>query len=119
MPIAKTAQPVESQQVTQQLDGGYLQGVDGIPIDIFSYFGVDFANITDNEKSKLKDIYEWAVGNEIEKPSLGDTMEKLSKLERNLGVPLYGEKRSDRLWRWVKLSLQINELDKRRKALER
>jgi len=121
MGLAKTAEDVKPKTVSQpepvNVESAFIY--DGIPIDIARYFNEDVFNLPNKEKDKVVDIYNWAKERVGSEGTLGDVMMRISTLERQLGSPALGEKRYDKMWNWVKLSFNIEDLDKRRKALER
>jgi len=113
MPLAKSAEseaPVKAPVIT---DIPPMQ-FDGIPIDFYRIFNVDLGTVPTKEIEKLKAIHEWSKeGSE----TVGDMMQKISKLERELGAPALNEKRYDKMFRWVKMTKVITELEKQRESL--
>lgn len=88
---------------------------DGVPFEIYKYFELSPEIIASKDTDKLRTIYEWAADST---QSMGDVMEKISVLERKLGQ-YYGERRYDKIWNWIKLTRNIESLEKQRNALNR
>ena len=65
----------------------------------------------------MADVYKWAKV-KAENGNLGDVLSKISSLDIKLGVGHLTEKKIDKLWNWVKISNQINELETKRNAYE-
>lgn len=113
MPLAKTAE-VETPQPEVKVSSPTEMQFDGIPMDFYRVFNVELSTLPAKEIDKLKSIYEWSKeGSE----SVGDMMQKVSKLERELGSPALNEKRYDKMFRWVKMNKAINELRKQQESL--
>lgn len=89
---------------------------DTVPIDIYRQFDLDLANVNDKVRGQLKDIFNYAY-EANEQKSVGNAMTTLRNLEVKLGSPRGGESRIGRIYNWVKLSNQIQDLDLRRNAL--
>ena len=89
---------------------------DDIPVDIYRFFGEQLGNLEGREKDKVKSVSEWAFDG-VE--TTGDAMIKLRNLEMKLGSPSGNEKRYDRLYNWVKMDRQIQDMRKRQEALRR
>jgi hypothetical protein len=122
MPLAKSstpssviAKPIENITTTGQPENYVF---DGVPIDCYRYFSIDLGSQSDKELKKIKDIYEWSKS-KCDEPTIGNIVEKISKLEKQLGAPRIGEKSWDKVWQWVKLSRNIDDLDKQRETLRR
>ena len=116
--IAKTAQqatPTPKPEHTHILtgDGNTLRYAE-IPVDIYRFFSIDLGTVEEKELSKLKDISDWAF-NGVE--TLGDGLQKLRSLEIKLGTPKSGESRQDKIWQWVKIQRQVDDLLKRQEAI--
>jgi len=124
MPTAKSApapqtnevksEPVHSGDAPQQV--GNTMEFAGIPVDMYRYFGIDLGSGDEKELNKVKEIYEWA---KKDSESLGDAMTKISRLERQLGSPHINETRHTKMWLWVKLTRQMEDLDKRRESMRK
>jgi hypothetical protein len=90
----------------------------GVPVDLFRFFNVDLGTTPQDDIKELKDIYDWAKL-KCDEPTIGNILQKISSLETQLGSPNLGEKRFSKMWVWVKMSKQIDDLDKRREALRK
>jgi len=118
MPIAKTASQVTGTEapvhsVPPSTISNYE--VANIPIDYYYRYSVDISAPSEADKEKLQLIHEWA---KKDSETLGDALIKLSKLEGQLGWSGF-DKMMDKVHRYVKLTLQMEDLDKRRQSLER
>lgn len=90
----------------------------GIPIDLIRHFGVELGAIPTKDLEQLKDISSWAkskVGNE---GSIGDMLQEISKIQRELGAPTGREKAYDKTWRFIKAQKVIDEMHKRQDSLK-
>jgi hypothetical protein len=118
MPIAKSAPsqnvPVQAAPIHQE---SVLQNMEmaGIPVDVIYRYGLDMGRLDDGETKQLKAITDWM---KKDTESLGDGLNKLSILERKLGLGGH-DKMLDKVYRWIKLSNHINEIDKVRSSLEK
>lgn len=95
-------------EVTAQ-DMTYAQ----VPVDIFRYFDRETSNTSEVELKRLKDIVTWSRGE-----SCGDKMSALRSLERELGVRHFSESRINRVWNFLKMGNQIDELRKKQESLK-
>lgn len=89
---------------------------DGIPIDVYRFFGEKLGELGSREKDKLVAVSSWAFK---DSETVGDGLLKLRNLEMKLGSPSVGEKRYDRLFNWVKMQRNIEDMQKRQEALRR
>ena len=110
-PVPETIHPEEKPQVTSA-------SWEGIPIEIYRYFDIDIGKVSQDEIKQFQDIYKWAKL-ENESATLGDILLKIRDLEHTLGATNFGETRHGKIWNWAKLTLVINEMNKRREALRR
>jgi len=116
--LAKSAAPTVATPAPSHVT---TQGIssttwDDIPVDIYRFFGEQIGNLEGREKDKVKSVSEWAFDG-VE--TTGDAMIKLRNLEMKLGSPSGNEKRYDRLFNWVKMDRQIQDMRKRQEALRR
>jgi len=122
MGIAKSAEQVKimeagsPQPVIDHNTEGAL--INNLPLDIYRVFNEDIVNIKEKDVDKLTDIFEWAK-RKCEEPTIGNIISVISNLENKLGAPALNEKRYYKMWRYVKLSKHIDDLDKEREALKR
>lgn len=118
MPLAKSAEVTPIPQTTplSQSDGT-LQW-EGVPVDLYRMFSLEMGTLPQKDISQLKDIYEWAK-TKCDEPTIGNVLQKLSRLENELGAPSLGEHRFTKMWTFAKMSKQIEEIDKRRDALRK
>ncbi|MHA1853874.1 MAG: hypothetical protein ACTSUF_10280 [Candidatus Heimdallarchaeaceae archaeon] len=85
-----------------------------VPVDVFRFFNLLSEQVDNKELDMLKDISKWAFEG-VE--TLGDGLRKLKQLEIQLGVPTGNDRRHDKMWRWIKMQRQIDELRKRQEAV--
>ena len=120
MPIAKSAPqsvPLSTNQLNHSVPdaGGGSFEYNGVPVDVYGFFGVEFDSLDAKDIGKLREIYSWA---KEESDTLGDAMEKIARIERQIGYSGL-DKRYDRVWNWVSITNKMKDLDKRRNALKR
>jgi hypothetical protein len=92
------------------------QSFDNIPVDVYRFFGETIGLLSEKEKEKLSTVSDWAFK---EVTTIGDGLLKLRNLEMRLGTPTGNESRYDRLFTWVKMQRQIEDMQKRQEALRR
>jgi len=117
MPLLKTVEQTAEHTITDHPTPTIPFVSEGIPLDIYSFFETSSENSNPKEKDKLRDVYEFIKGR-CEEPTLGNILHSLSVMESKLGLGGYA-KRLDRVWNYVRLSRQVDELDKRRKSMEK
>jgi hypothetical protein len=89
---------------------------DNIPVDVYRFFGAQLGELSDKDMDKLSLISDYAFK---DSETVGDGLLKLRNLEMKLGSPSLGEKRYDRLFNWIKMQKQIDDMKKRQEALRR
>lgn len=75
--------------------------------------GLDTHNLSDTDKPILKSIYDFMRGDAKEMTDL-EMLHKVRELENRLGLTSLGERRVDKLYRYVKLQSQIDGLTSQR-----
>ena len=75
--------------------------------------GLDTHNLSDTDTKQLNDIYEFIRGDAKEMTEL-ELLSKVRSLEQKLGLTSLGERRVDKLYRYVKLQSQIDGLERQR-----
>lgn len=75
--------------------------------------GLDTHNLADTDKANVKAIYDFVRGDAKEMTEL-ELLHKVRELENKLGMTTLGERRIDKIYRYVKLQSQINGLEKAR-----
>lgn len=123
-PLRQPLSELEAQQQTQQptpqpQTTTPIQTVEwkGVPIDIYRYFGLDLGTVEKKTIEKISDIFVWALEKSEEK-TVGNALQKIQTLETTLGVPHFNETRYDRLYNWITIQRQIDELRKRQDSLK-
>ena len=105
-----TAEPVSIRSTAPLSGQTYMH--DGIPVDIYRHFDVPMDMADNKQKDMLREITGWA----FEGESIGDGLQKIRNLERKLGMAGYRETYS-KVWNWIKLQKQVDELTKRQNSL--
>jgi hypothetical protein len=77
---------------------------------------MDLGTTPTKEIEKVREIYEWAKGR-CEEPTLGNIMQRITSIINQLGAPALDEKRWDKAWRWIRMTKQIEDLEKRRDSM--
>ena len=80
---------------------------------IAGLLGLDTHTLADTDKTNLKAIYDFVRGDAKEMTEL-EMLSKVRELENRLGLTTIGERRVDKMYRWVKLQSQIDSLTKAR-----
>lgn len=75
--------------------------------------GLDTHNLSDTDSKQLSDIYDFIRGDAKEMTEL-ELLSKVRGLEQKLGLTSLGERRVDKLYRYVKLQSQIDGLERQR-----
>jgi len=107
----------ETPQVTQE-GGVHTMTWEDVPIDVFRHLSIDLGTVQTKEVGKIRDIFNWAK-ERCEDPTMGNILLRISNMENKLGAPARDEKRWDKMWRFIKLQKQIDDLGKRQHALRR
>ena len=104
--------PITSAPISVAPLSGQTYMHDGVPVDIFRHFNLPMEMSDNKQKDMLRDISSWA----FEGESIGDGLQKIRNLERKLGMAGYRETYS-KVWQWIKLQKQVDELSKRQNSL--
>lgn len=78
---------------------------------IAGLLGLDTHNLSSTDSQNIKAIYDFVRGEEKEMTEL-ELLHKVRQLEQKLGLTSLGERRVDRIYRYVKLQSQISNLEK-------
>lgn len=119
MPIAKSPPSVAPIKLdpTPPIPQGFDSfQYDGVDISLFEMYGIDYSD--EVARGRLKDINNWIL-NDLEEKTIGNVMMRLRDLDSKLGATPAGEKRINRIWNWLKIRNQIDDMTKRQRALER
>ena len=76
---------------------------------IAGMLGLDTHKLSDTDKTNLGEIYAFIRGDAKEMVAI-DLLHKIRELEGKLGMTSLGERRVDKLYRYVKLQSQIDKL---------
>ena len=80
---------------------------------IAGLLGLDIHSIDDTDRASIYKIYEYVRGDAKEMLEI-DLLHKVRELEGKLGMTSLGERRIDKIYRYVKLQSQIDNLTKAR-----
>lgn len=80
---------------------------------IAGLLGLDTHNVSDSDSLSIKEIYDYVRGDAKEMSEI-ELLSKLRTLETRLGMTSLGERRLDKIHRYVKLQSQIEGLEKAR-----
>ena len=105
-----TSEPVSTRSTAPLSGQTYFH--DGVPVDIYRHFNVPMEMADNKTKDMLREVSDWA----FEGESIGDGLQKIRNLERKLGMAGYRETHS-KVWNWIKLQKQVDELTKRQNSL--
>lgn len=86
----------------------------GVPTTYYTYFNVDMGRIEGADREKLGFINGW-LGESTS--SLGDRLIKLKEIERKIGMSGF-DSRISKVYNYMRISSQISDFEKQRKALE-
>ena len=84
------------------------------PIEVYDYFDVNYNEAEDKDKRQLKDIFNML---KSESGDMAGVFKKLTDVSIKLGVPAFNETKHGKIWSYLKISSQINELQKRQDLL--
>lgn len=124
MPLAKTAEVVPLPDASAvKIAPPEAQGLSnyewaGIPIDVVRHFGVELGQMPTKDLEMLKDISTWTkskVGNDA---SIGDILQQISKIQRELGAPRINEKAHVKVHQFLKMQRIIDEMRNRQDSLK-
>lgn len=90
----------------------------GVPLQVYRFFGVDFARADKSAINQVSDVYK-IILQDLPEPTPGRILEKLSNLEVKLGSPKIGQTRHGKLWEWLKMDESIKDARRAQKALEK
>lgn len=85
---------------------------EGVPVDLYRYFSLDIANAPQGKVEKMQAIYQALQGE-----TMGDKISKLREYENRIGMSGV-DSRIDKLYNYLKLSRQSEEIVKKMKAME-
>lgn len=117
--LAKSAESVQVKAVEHSANplntssSGELSYL-GVPVDIYGYFGLDLNKASNSQREKMLQINRYVSDGDA---TIGDRMMKIRQIERKLGMGGM-DSRIDKIYRYIRLSENIRDLEARRKALE-
>jgi hypothetical protein len=85
--------------------------------ELTNYFGIEQGDFEET-KNKLSVIADWAY-KEAESKEPGDILLKLRELENSIQPAEWGEKRYNNVYRYLRLAMQKQSLEKSMKAFEK
>lgn len=118
MPIAKTVPQQVAPPPTGNPQPSGVAGYEwqGVPIDIMRHFNVELGTVPPKDIQQLKDITNWAKS-KVDEPTIGNILQKISKIQGQLGSPALNEKQYSKIWQWVKLQSITEDIVKRQESL--
>jgi len=121
MPIAKSSEPSPT-LTAPVLASPVPPGVanyewQGIPIDVLRNFNIELGTIPTKDLEMIRDITTWAKGKVGNEGSIGDMLQEISKIQRQLGAPSPNERSYEKTWRFIKAQKVIDEMTKRQDSL--
>ncbi len=118
MSLAKTATPQIAPQPTTSAQPSGVAGYEwqGVPIDVIRHFSVEMNSIPPRDIQQLKDITSWAKS-KVDEPTVGNVLQKIATIQRQLGSPNLNEKSYSKVWQWVKLQSITEDIAKRQESL--
>ena len=114
--VVTEVQPVEQSQPVS--DGVMSHEWEGVPVDIWRYYGVYPEDNTPEKANRLKEIND-IVSEGLEEKTIGNVMQYLSNLDLKMGATPIGESRLNRVWAYLKMTQNIRETQKRQRSFER
>lgn len=118
--LARTPNPIP--QSTPVHIGGpeamlSLDTIKGIPLELYKHFGVNFSTLDQKTSDKLAYVHDYILA-DLQDKSLGSIMGKVVSMEYKIGTFYTPESMLDRVYEYTKLRKQIQELEKRQRAVE-
>lgn len=117
-PLLPTEPQVEIEPAPQPSQTLSAPSWEGVPIDLIRYFGRDIGTMSTKDIEQLKDIDRWS-RLDLAEDTIGNRLQKIRSLESRLGAPALYETKVQKLWNWVAMQKNIDELRKRQEAFER
>ena len=91
---------------------------EGIPMDILRTFNVELGNIPTKDLEQLRGISEWAKEQVGPEGSIGDMLQAISKVQRQLGAPVLNQRGFTKVAEFVKMQKVIDEMRKRQDSMK-
>lgn len=88
--------------------------LDGAPIELYNYFDVEYSNTPDKDKKQLREIFDLI---KSETGDMAGVFKKLTDVSIKLGAPSFNETKHGKVWSYLKIASQINELQNRQELL--
>ncbi len=107
MPLAKSAPQTTTEtppKTTTKEPVSIFSTEEKPHMEFYRYFNLNPIEVDD---AQLNKVYKWA---NQESKSISDALRKTRSLESKLGVPKLGETRLTKLYNWIRISEQINDL---------
>lgn len=90
---------------------------EGVPVEVYRYFGVDVGRAEKRDIDQLKDIYE--IAKDGSEGDINRVLDKINGWERKVGAPRITETVYSKIWNYVKLQNHINRLLKQQEIITR
>lgn len=111
--LPNTTAPSEHKPLPTIANTGFL-----IPDEVFCFLDITDPRETTSTKTKerVHNVIHYFWEN-IGGGELGDVLEAMQRVQTSFGVPRLGSNRLDQMFNYVTIQRQINQLEKRKKAL--
>ena len=123
MPLAKSSEQAEApiNKPTMPIEAPTgLAGHEwaGVPIDLMRHFGCELGNTPSKDLEILKEVSQLAKSRVGADASIGDILQEIAKVQRELGAPKLNEKAYQRVHQHMKMQKVIDEMRKRQDSLK-
>lgn len=117
--LAKNADPIVSQPAVAKEPPTGIAAYEwaGIPVDVFRHFNAPMEATPIKDIEMLKDITAWAKSKTSDEPSIGNVLQQISKIQRQLGSPAINEKSYAKVHQFIKMQRVIDEATRRQESL--
>lgn len=116
--MSREVSPVQQSSPAQQTISPSITFIEGVPYEVYAYFGITDTDILPAEKPQVREMYDY-LKTKLPEPTLGNYMMEFKKIESKLGQPEINESRWNRVYRYIKLSKAIDEMELQRNSMER
>ena len=111
--IAKSSKPVVAQTIVAPTTTQPVMNIDGAPLDVLRHFDIDYTTADSKEIGKARQVYELLSPGK----TIGDLLISIKEIEGKIGLSGY-ENRLNRVWNYIQINKQIEDLQKRQEAMK-
>lgn len=90
----------------------------GIPIDVCRFFDIDLKYSPSKDLEQVRSISEWARDRVGHEGTMGDILQVISRIQRQLGAPRVNERPYAKVAEFVKMQRVIDEMRKRQDSMK-